>query len=168
MKLIIGGLLGLFVLFANASEVRDQKARAEEFFGGLYGCRPEVVDKLGSEDVVVSYPIFERIFKKRSIKGREEVKGFAERFCSRWKDAKVTVDQAIEEGNTVVLMWSFTAVSAVNADGVPPKGTESSWGGISLFRFDKNGKIKLEVGEESTPGPAARLAGGPPPEGDGS
>ncbi|QQS42898.1 MAG: nuclear transport factor 2 family protein [Acidobacteriota bacterium] len=167
MKLVIGCVLGLSVVFSVVPADSEQKKKAENFFSGLYGCRPEVVDKLGAKDIVVSYPIFERIFKKRSITGKDEVRGFAERFCSRWTNATVRVDHAVEEGNTVVLMWSFSAVSAVDAEGMPPKGTSSSWGGISLFRFDEDGRIALEVGEESTPGPAARLAGGPPDDGNG-
>jgi hypothetical protein len=144
--------------FAGASAESRQKRAAEDFIRGLYGCDPSVVDRLASDDIAVSYPVFITVFKKPAIRGKKEVKAFSERFCTRWTDSELTVDEAVEEGNTVVLLWSFKATSAVDAPGMPPKGTVDEWGGISLFRFDKNGKITVELGEESDPGPAARLA----------
>ena len=65
------------------------------------------------------------------------------------------------EGNRVVLVWSFRArnVGSVRP-GEPPIHREQSWGGITLIRFDNAGKIVAEIGEESAPGPEARLQGG--------
>lgn len=36
-------------------------------------------------------------------------------------------------------------------------GKVYSWGGITVFNFDESGKIIEEIGEESSPGPWARL-----------
>ncbi len=131
----------------------DLNASAERFFRGVYGCDAAVVDELASEDIVVSYPIFEQLFNTPSLRGRAAVKKFATGFCSRWEEAQITIHEAVSEGARVVLVWSFLARNAET-------GQQSSWGGITLFRFDETGRIVAEVGEESEPGPAKRLQAG--------
>ena len=127
----------------------DRKALAERFIRGVYGCEPSVVSELGGDSVLVSYPIFAELFNTPAFRGRENVEEFATGFCSRWKDAQITVHQAIAEGNQVVLMWSVRARNVASEE-------TSSWGGLSLFRFDDSGRIIAEVGEESAPGPFER------------
>jgi hypothetical protein len=138
----------------------NQKLSAERFIRGVYGGDPSVVGELANEDVMVSYPIFEKLFDTPAIRGQEAVKKFAVRFGKRWIDGQIMIHLAVEEGNTVVLMWSFRAIRADmgQPDGTPA-GQESSWGGISIIRFDSEGKIMAEIGEESTPGPFARTEG---------
>lgn len=53
----------------------------------------------------------------------------------------------------MVLVWSFSARDTEAEAGE----AGSAWGGISLFRFDAEGKITAEIGEESSPGPMGRL-----------
>lgn len=65
-------------------------------------------------------------------------------------DQELTIHESISEGNNMVMIWSFKAIWAES-------GQESRWGGITLIRFDDSGKVVLEVGEESRPGPAGRL-----------
>ena len=141
----------------------DQKKSAEKFLRGVYGCDPAVVDELAGDDIVLSYPIFESLFGEGVIRGREAVKRFAAGFCERWVDAEVTVHEAIEEREKVVLVWSFRARSAGSptADEAGA-GEERGWGGITLYSFDPGGKIVAEIGEESTPGPFARSRLGEP------
>lgn len=129
----------------------DRKALAERFFRGVYGCEPTVVPELGAESVVVSYPIFQELFNTAAIRGNEDVEQFATGFCSRWKEAEVTVHEAVAEGDQVVLVWSFQARNVAS-------GEMSSWGGISLYRFDEAGRIVAEIGEESAPGPMERVS----------
>jgi hypothetical protein len=117
------------------------------------------VHELANEDVVLSYPIFEKLFGAMTIRGREAARAFASGFCSRWVDDRIVVHEAIEEGDTVVLVWSFSARNIGSADkDRPPTNEVHSWGGISLFRFDAAGKITAEIGEESDPGPFSRTA----------
>ncbi|MHC4090927.1 MAG: nuclear transport factor 2 family protein [Planctomycetota bacterium] len=134
----------------TAGAALDRKALAEQFFRGVYGCEPSVVPDLGADSILISYPIFEDLFNTPAIRGRENVEEFARGFCSRWKNAQITIREAIAEGDRVVLIWSFRARNVAS-------GQESSWGGISLFRFDDAGKIIAEIGEESDPGPLERL-----------
>ena len=137
------------------------KTKAEQFFRGIYGCDPSVVDALASADIVSSYPIFEQLYNVTAFRGSEAVKDFATGFCSRWTDAHFIFHEAVAEGDKVVLVWSFRARfsgSGSNQQGGPPINQEQSWGGITLFRFNEEGKIVAEVGLESTPGPMERLA----------
>jgi len=142
---------------------QDHKAVAEQFFRGVYGGDPSVVDELAAEEIVTTYPIFERLFGRPLIRGREAVKDFATGFGSRWSDAHITIHEAVEEGDRVVLLWSFRGRSSGSDDQERLSyGDVHSWGGITLFRFDGSGKIVAEIGEESSPGPAGRLAGATP------
>lgn len=146
---------------SNAGLAATRKAQAEEFFRGAYGCVPTVVDELAGDDVVMSYPIFAELYNTPAFRGREAVRGFAERFCSRWKDAQFTFHESLADGDNVVLVWSFRArFVGGESPGGPVPGEAQAWGGISLFKFDSSGKIVAEIGEESTPGPMARVAAG--------
>ena len=137
----------------------QQKAHAEQFFRGIYECDVSVVDALTSEDIALSYPIFEQIYQTPAIRGREAVKNFSMRFCSRWAEPAITIHEALTENNRVVLLWSFSArpVNESNAEAVEDM---QIWGGISMFYFDEEGRIVTEVGEESRPGPFARINDG--------
>jgi hypothetical protein len=139
----------------------DRKAVAERYFRGVYGCQPSVIDELAAEEIAVTYPIFQTLFQSVSIRGRQAVKEFAARFCSKWTDARISIDDAVVEGDQVVLVWSFQARDTASVPtGEPPAHQEHRWGGITLFRFDGAGRIVAEIGEESEPGPIARLKEG--------
>jgi hypothetical protein len=137
----------------------DRKALAERFFRGVYGGDPSVVDDLAGAEIVVSYPIFQEMFETPAIRGRAAVRDFASGFGQRWADASITFHEAVVEKDRVVLVWSFRARSVGSSQpNNPPSNEEHAWGGITLYRFDTNGKIVAEIGEESVPGPVARLA----------
>jgi len=140
-----------FVFTTPANTEADRVALAEQFFRGVYGCDASVVGELASEDIVTSYPIFETLFQKPGIQGREAVEAFATNFCKKWKDAQVTIHESVTEDDRVVLIWGFQARDSAT-------GKEHTWGGISLFRFDDAGKIVAEMGLESAPGPVERFA----------
>lgn len=136
----------------------NHKAIAERYFNAIYGCQQSVIDELVSKDIVVSYPIFQTLYHKPSIRGLDAVKQFSAVFCSKWADAQLTINDAVEEGNRVAIVWSFQArnVGAIQP-GAQPDNQLHTWGGISLLLFNNAGKIVEEIGEESDPGPAARL-----------
>jgi hypothetical protein len=155
MVLLLGGCVK-----PNLNQSTVPVPTAQRFFSGIYACDPSVVDALADDSVRISYPIFSAIFGKPVLKGKSEVKAFATRFCSRWRNPVVRFDESFGSQDRVVLVWSFTAQSSgegsdesVSADSV------HSWGGISVIRFNSVGKIVEELGEESTPGPYGRLAG---------
>ena len=139
----------------------ELKTLAERYFRGVYSCDLSVIDELASEDIVVSYPIFEKILNKHSIQGRLAVRDFNAGFCKRWTDMHITIHESIAENNQAVLIWSYRAKNIGSAiQGQEPSNKEESWGGITLIRFNKAGKISAEIGEESAPGPFARIKGG--------
>ena len=138
----------------------DHRASAERYFQGVYGCDLDAIDDTASDDVVVSYPVFQSIFGQPTIRGRSAVKEFAAGFCSRWSDSRFTVHEAVQDGNRLVLVWEFEATGAVpDSAGTSAPPERRSWGGISFLRFDADGRVVEELGEESTPGPMARLRG---------
>jgi len=131
---------------------------ADRFLRGVYAGDPSVVDELAGDDIFMTYPIFERLFGSPVIRGLHNVRKFADGFCSRWTDAGIVIHESVEEGDRVVLIWSFRARQIGSA--LPDRPADNqfhSWGGITLFRFDKDGKIVAEIGEESEPGPYGRL-----------
>ena len=144
----------LIPLFFNSCDTinkkEELKALAEKYFEGIYGCNPSVVDDLAADSIIISYPIFEKIFGAPVIRGKDSVKNFVEHFCGKWKDAQFTFHETIAEGNNVVIVWSSKARNASSK-------VVESWGGITLFKFNNQNQIAQEVGEESTPGPFARL-----------
>lgn len=140
-----------FVITTPAESEADLAAIAEQFFRGVYGCDASVVDELASEEIVISYPIFETLFNKPGIRGRDAVHVFADNFCKKWSEAQVTIHETVREGDKVVLVWGFQARDTAT-------GKEHAWGGISLFRFDREAKVAAEMGLESTPGPIERFA----------
>ena len=89
------------------------------------------------------------------------MKNFASGFCQRWKDTDITISETIVQDCQVVLVWSFKGrnVASARVD-VKPTNEVHEWGGITLIRFDENGKIVAEIGEESEPGPLRRVKSG--------
>lgn len=139
----------------------NHKAIIERYFNAVYRCQLSVIDELTSKDIVISYPILLTLYHTPIIHGREAVKRFASNFCSKWTDARFTIDDAVEEGDRMAIVWSFQARNIGEIQpGKPSDNQVHSWGGISLLRFNSAGKIVEEIGEESDPGPTARLKAG--------
>lgn len=134
-----------------------RKKLAVDFLRGIYTGDPSVVDQIAAPDIVVSYPVFNEIFKTPTIRGRDAVRDFAIGFGKRWIDANVTVRQVIADGDGVVLVWEFQARSANPENSGDAESTKKAWGGVTLYRFNESDQIMLELGEESSPGPVARV-----------
>lgn len=147
----------LFLIYGCRKVNEEHKISAEKFFRGVYGCNPSVVDNLAADNIYITYPIFEELFNTPKIKGRKAVKDFVTGFCNRWKDAQINIHESIAEANEVVLIWSFKARRVISSsNGTDSTGHMQSWGGITLYRFNDEGKISAEIGEESAPGPFER------------
>jgi ketosteroid isomerase-like protein len=137
----------------------DRKALAERYFRAVYTGDLAVIDDLASDAIVITYPIFSSLFGTPLVRGRTAVKEFGIRFSSRWADPQISIHEALAEGDCVVLLWDFRARNLVPIQpGDAASRQEHRWGGITLFRFDETGKIIAEIGEESDPGPVARLS----------
>ena len=160
-KILLVGLCTTFLFCACKSKQTNSeqhKEKAEQLFLNLYGGDPSLIDNLVSDDVVSSYPIYEQVFGTKTIRGRESLKNFAIGFGERWNDAHVTFHEAIAENKSVILVWSFAAERMITEkDSIFVAGKQYSWGGITLFHFNEDGKITAEIGEESSPGPFERM-----------
>lgn len=133
---------------------------AERYFSAVYGCQRELVDSVVADSIVVSYPVFESIFGAPAIRGRDAVGRFAEHFCETWRHPETTIHEAVQDGRTIVLLWAFRASPApVDSVADPGPSAPQTWGGITWLRFDDEGKVVLDLGEESSPGPMARISG---------
>ena len=139
--------------------VEDLRAPAEQYFSAVVRCQSELLDSLVSDSIVASYPIFETIFGTSALRGRDAVRRYAEGFCGRWADPEITIHEAVQDGRRVVLVWGFRAVPTFG-DSLNDSSSSApqSWGGITFLRFDQAGKVVLDLGEESTPGPMARVS----------
>ena len=140
------------------NDTTDLVKRAELLFRSVYeGGNITNIENLTNEEIVASYPIFEQIFNKNAIHGREAYKQFAIGFNTRWKNCRVTIDETIRQEDKVVLIWSFSAQRVNENEPNNSSDQQHNWGGITFFRFDESGKIIEEIGLESTPGPFGRM-----------
>jgi hypothetical protein len=153
LLMTIGLLVATAPAIQSAPAAQSLGAVAERYFRGVYGCNPAVVEELASPDIVVTYPIFQSLFGKPALRGRAAVEAFAEHFCRKWANPELVLHDTVSDERRVVLVWSFSARDTEAA----PGEDASEWGGISLFRFDAEGHITAEIGEESAPGPRGRL-----------
>jgi len=151
--------LGLPPPMLSEDAAAKRKSLAVSFLRGIYTGDPSVVDQIAAPDIVVSYPIFGDIFETPAIRGRDAVRDFAIGFGKRWSNAVVTVHQVMADGDAVVLFWEFQAQSSNPANSSDAESSKHAWGGVTLYRFNESNQIMLELGEESTPGPVARIPG---------
>jgi hypothetical protein len=147
-------LVGVGGCLPSAEQVPAAEMVAQRFFGAVYGCTGESFDSLAHPDVRMSYPIFAERLGTSVLEGRGAVERFSDGFCQRWSSPEVTVHEVISDSGRVVMVWSFSAIGVGEADA---DSLEVSWGGISVFELDESGLVVAEYGEESTPGPMARL-----------
>jgi len=158
LLLVIAVLLPLSACIADKSDLEaTHKQIALDFLRGEYSGDLAVVDRLAAPEIVVSYPVFEEIFGSASISGRQAVRDFAAGFAKRWIDRELTIYQVVTQGDSVVVVWGFRARRAGSDSPDGASKAESSWGGVTLFRFDSKVQIAFEIGEESSPGPSGRV-----------
>jgi hypothetical protein len=131
--------------------------KAEQYMRALYSGDVGEVEGLVSEDIVISYPVFENLFGTPEIRSRKSAKDFAVHFSSRWSDQELKIHESVSQGSKVVLVWEFSArnIAPLSPD-QPATQERRTWGGITLIQFDGSGRIRAEIGEESTPGPIGR------------
>jgi len=155
-------LLGFVAVVAcsegDAEPQSDLPGTAESFFAAVYGCAPERIPDLAAPEVSISYPIFSTLYGTPVIRGVQAITEFSRNFCRRWSDGVLSVEERIVQDGRAALVWSFTATDRLVSDSSEAR---QSWGGISVFRFDEDGRVVEEFGEESDPGPTARRSTAP-------
>jgi len=148
-------LIGVGGCLPSADQAPAAEVAAQQFFRAVYGCTGESLDSLAVPDVRMSYPIFAERLGTSVLEGREAVERFSAGFCQRWSSPEVTVHEVISDSGRVVLVWSYTAIRRGDGDA---DSLEVSWGGISVLEVNDSDLIVAEYGEESTPGPMARMS----------
>lgn len=66
--------------------------------------------------------------------------GFMQAFTTAFPDAKITIDQALAEGDTVASRWTITGTHQGDFQGVPPTGRPIRMTGVDFSRI-AGGKI---------------------------
>ena len=139
---------------ANQHANELHKERARQYLRSVYGGDTSKIDDLITDNFVSTYPGYERLFHKPGFRGHREIKDFAAGFNKRWKDQNTVIHEVTAEADRVVLVWSFTGTRVPEVDmGDSTSAEKYSWGGVTIFHFDRSGKINAEVGLEDTKGP---------------
>jgi steroid delta-isomerase-like uncharacterized protein len=110
---------------------------------------PEIVDELGAEDLVFSYPMH------GELHGREPVKQMLTDLVEAFPDLGFdVVGELIAEGDYVVGRWegggthTGPAFSDLPVGSLPAEtGKRIHFSGTTIYRVE-NGKIKEEIGQE--------------------
>ena len=119
------------------------KAVARRFAQETWGKRDlAVVDELAAADLVVSHPILPEV-----VRGREAFKQLLAQFHAAFPDIRVTIEDAIAEGDQVVVRWTAHGTHRGDLLGIPATGKPARWTGVNVYRI-VDGKVQEERGEE--------------------
>jgi steroid delta-isomerase-like uncharacterized protein len=111
---------------------KASRRMVEEFFGaGKY----DIADDLVHEDAIGRDPA-----QPEPIRGIEALKENARGYRAAFPDMKMTVDQAIAEGDVVAVRWTARGTHKGDLFGISPTGKQATVTGITIDRY-KGGKI---------------------------
>jgi steroid delta-isomerase-like uncharacterized protein len=116
-----------------------------------------VIDELVSPDFVER-----ELLPPGTPAGREGVKQLTVMFRSAFPDFKVTIDDAIGEGDRVVIRETWTGTQRGEFMGIPSTGKHVSFGVIDILRF-AGGKIVEHWGQMDSMGLMTQLGAIPTP-----
>jgi steroid delta-isomerase-like uncharacterized protein len=140
LVLAAGAAVLVRVRRANASgrsermEANKKASRrmVEEFFGaGKY----DIADDLVQADAIGYDPA-----QPGPIRGVDALKESARGYRAAFPDLKMTVDQAIAEGDVVAVRWTARGTHKGDLFGISPTGKQATVTGITIDRY-KGGKI---------------------------
>jgi len=92
--------------------------------------RPKIVDELFIAEVVING---QRV-------GRPGLKQSMQRFLSAFPNLRVTITDAVAEGDKVVIWYTVQGTQTGEFEGIRATGKQVRWSGADLFRIE-NGKI---------------------------
>jgi steroid delta-isomerase-like uncharacterized protein len=122
--------------------ITDNKAIARRFIG-IWGRESlDIIDELGSQNIVMTYPVM-----LEKVRGRDWFKKVMTNFRQAFPDSDIVVEDEIAEGDKVVVRWTFSGTHSGNFLGLAPTGKQVRWTGITIFTL-LGGKITEERGEE--------------------
>ena len=96
----------------------------------------DVLDEVLSADAVSHDPA-----EPEDVRGVEAHKQRVLGYRAAMSDLHVTVDDVFAEGNMVAMRWSVEATNDGELQGMPPTGKHVAFTGLSIDRFDADGRI---------------------------
>jgi steroid delta-isomerase-like uncharacterized protein len=97
--------------------------------------RLEVIDELIADDFVTTV-----VGAPEQIRGPEGFRAFATMYRTAFPDLRITVDEQIAEGETVVTRWTATGTHEGELMGIPATGKQATTAGVNINRIS-GGKL---------------------------
>ena len=97
--------------------------------------RLEVIDELIADDFVTTV-----VGAPEQIRGPEGFRAFAAMYRTAFPDLRITVDEQIAEGETVVTRWTATGTHDGELMGIPATGKQATTAGVNINRIS-GGKL---------------------------
>ena len=120
---------------------------AEEPWRGNY----DVIDEHIAADYVGHDPSM-----PEPIRGPAGFRGYVRTFQDAFRDARITVEEQLAEGDLVATRWTGRGIHEGELMGVQPTGKETTVTGITISRL-KNGKVAEEWSSWDTFGMLVQL-----------
>ncbi len=140
---LLGLLLGLFVLPASAPRARAQEATpcaslsaddATAWVAGFYAARnaqdQELIASFLSDDFVYHWGI------GADAQGVDDFTTSMTAYMTAFPDLQTTVDQVWIADDAVIVRWINTGTQVADYMGIPPSDQTATWTGISIFRLE--------------------------------
>ena len=105
----------------------------ERFFGAWADRRVDVLDEVVSEDAVIHYG-------DTADMGREGLKQLAAAFFAAFPDGELTLDEIVEDGDRVAVVWTYAGTHEGDLFGIPPTGKRFRASGMNMERV-QDGRI---------------------------
>lgn len=114
------------------------KANVRRFYQEAWnGGRVDVVDELFSDD----YIDHDAVTHTGGMSGRDSAKAFVQVFRAAIPDLRCDIEDQIAEDDKVVSRWVATGTHQGELMGVAPTGRSFRVDGISIDRFDRDGRF---------------------------
>ena len=73
-------------------------------------------------------------------RGPARLKQFAAEWNTIWRDAQVSIDEIVAEGDRVIVQWTFSGTQRGEFLGIPPTNKRVTYSGFNIFRV-ADGKL---------------------------
>lgn len=118
----------------------DNKAVTRRIVDEVWGKgNASVVDELFAEDYVDRSPGLPPDLPR----GREGISQLLSTFNTAFPKREVRAEDEIEQGDKVIVRWSFRGTQQGEFMGIPATGKEATFGGITIYRM-RDGKVVEE------------------------
>lgn len=140
-KLIIFSALFCCVLAASAQTPAQNKAKllkAYEAFNTTHDMTPWLA--------IMTDDYADYAMGPEPVVGKQAVLEMSKTFLAAFPDNKVTIEKAIAEGNTIMLLVTVTGTWKNDFFGQKATGKSFQYKDVDIVEFDANGKMKAHWG----------------------